>query len=171
MTMRQPASLVLEEGEISARKLDAEQDSLLAPPKEQQTEGHLPYCVICLEKTEDSVLFCCSQAICSDCERRWVRRRLRCPFCRQSFASVKEAVQTQWQLSSAIPVEQVLQDVQCLGKKVHAFWKGLIIGQRNKTELLHLATLLSDNYVQHPKTLESSGTEEGDGFVMVNTFG
>ena len=143
-------------------------DVSLLEPLHDETSGQLPDCVICLEKTEDSVLFCCSQAICSDCERRWVRRRLRCPFCRQSFSSVKEAVQTQWQLSSAIPIEQVGQDVSCLESKVAAFWDGLGLVQRNETKSLQLSELLTQNYVQRPKALDSSATEEGD-FVLVNT--
>lgn len=150
-----------------------EKDSLLesTPPQTPSIpfdNNQLHDCVICLEKTEDSVLFCCSQAICTDCERRWVRKRLRCPFCRQSFSSVKEAVQTQWQLSSAIPVEQVVQDVECLGKKIHAFWEGLSIHRRSETEKKELESLLKENYVERPKILQSSLTEGGDGFVLVN---
>lgn len=147
-----------------------ENDGLVTLPKSTILEEDGQDCVICLEKAEDSVLHCCSQAICRNCERRWVRKRLRCPFCRQSFASVKEAVQTQWQLSSAIPVEQIVQDVHCLSEKVLAFWQGLGIDERrSESERRRIATFLVENYMERPKLIHSRTAEEGDdGFILVD---
>lgn len=133
-------------------------------PTEQRSSG-LDECVICFDKTEDSVLTCCSHALCSDCERRWVRKRLRCPFCRNAFSSVKEAVQAQWQLSvDVIPIEQVLKDVHCLEKKIQSFWRHLLVEKDNRESL---ACILDGNYVQRPKTIESCAAEEIDEFVVI----
>jgi Zinc finger, C3HC4 type (RING finger) len=136
----------------------------IMPPPEQRS-SRLDDCVICLDKTEDSVLTCCSHALCSDCERRWVRKRLCCPFCRKAFSSVQEAVQAQWQLNiDVVPLEQVLKDVQYLEKKLQSFWRRLLVEKDNRESL---ACILDGKYVQRPKTIESCAAEEIDEFVVI----
>jgi Zinc finger, C3HC4 type (RING finger) len=146
------------------RRLFGPDEQLPIMSSEQRSSG-LDECVICLDKTEDSVLTCCSHALCSDCERRWVRKRLCCPFCRKAFSSVQEAVQAQWQLSvAAVPIEQVLKDVYCLEKKIQSFWRLLLVEKVNRDSL---SRILDGNYVQRPRTVESYAAEEIDEFVVI----
>lgn len=121
-------------------------------------------CSICMDKPEHSVLNCCSQGLCQDCEKRWVRKRLRCPFCRTSFRSVRDAVQTQWQLNvSAVPIlKHVQDDIECLEHKIGQFWNSIIplgddhdgkeggVEGRTKAEM---ASILAENYVNRPKAI------------------
>lgn len=128
-------------------------------------------CVVCCDRKEYYVLMCCSHALCADCEKRWVRKRLHCPFCRQSFSSVREAAQTEWQLSvSAIPTEHILKDVKCLEQKIQEFWKTVIppppsTSETNK-QSLDLESFLAQNYVRRRQRTIQTGDGEG-GFVVV----
>ncbi|CAB9499633.1 expressed unknown protein [Seminavis robusta] len=137
---------------------------------EQPSDGplELDECAICFDKTEDSVLMCCSHALCADCEKRWVRKHLCCPFCRQSFSSVKEAVQTQWQLGvKAVPVDQVLDDVRSLESTIAHFWRRHI----HEKDSSSLPSILEENYVARPKAIQSCAAvvvgEELDEFVVI----
>ena len=157
--------------EMATDPLGAEHNALRSDdctdlPTTPPPTARLDSCVICFDKTEDSVLMCCSHGLCSDCERQWVRKRLRCPFCRQSFKSVKEAVQTQWQLGvAAIPVETVLKDVQSLEQKIQTFWRRLLAEKQDGSAL---GAILAENYVHRPKAIdESVAFEECDEFVVI----
>lgn len=139
--------------------------TLDSPPLVVETRDMPAECAICMDKPEDSVLQCCSHALCHRCEKRWVRKRLCCPFCRQAFASAKQAATTQWDLSvTAVPVDQIRKDIHSLEQKIYQFWISARAGKQNDTEL---ASILADNYVQRPKTVQSIVTDEADGFIVV----
>ena len=135
------------------------------PPLVVETREMPAECAICMDEPEDLVLECCSHALCRRCEKRWVRKRLRCPFCRQSFSSVKQAVTTQWDLSvTAVPVDQIRNDIHSLEQKIYQFWISARAGKQNDTEL---ASILAENYVQRPKAVQSASVDEADGFIVV----
>lgn len=81
----------------------------------------LTECVICCTETSNSILPC-DHRICETCERRWVRKRLMCPFCRTKFRSVREIRNCAWHLSEFS--ETALRiDLDNLHGQLALFWK------------------------------------------------
>jgi hypothetical protein len=165
------ASLHTQSGDLFDSAVD--KDHLLATVPNSWTDqtcngaGQRQECVICCDKTEDFVLECCQHALCADCEKQWVRKRLRCPFCRQSFSTLREATRTQWQLNvSAIPTEQIQTDVQCLERRIHEFWSTLMPLTKDGGAKFDLESFLAENYVRRrQRTIQTS--HGGNGFVVV----
>lgn len=81
----------------------------------------LAECVICCTETSNSILPC-NHRICESCERRWVRKRLKCPFCRTKFKSVKQIRNCAWHLSEFSQAE-LREDLEDLFAKLDQFWK------------------------------------------------
>ena len=160
-------SLLAGDAFLNQQSTTAREDplSIERPPFIVELNQIATECAICMDKPEDCVLMCCSHGLCRSCEKRWVRKRLRCPFCRQSFSSVKQAVTTQWELGvSAVPVEQIQKDIQCLEQKIYQFWLSARAGEQDDAVL---ASILTDNYTQRPKTIQSIPAGEADGFVVL----
>lgn len=87
------------------------------------------------------------------------------PFVDRHLLRQKQAATTQWDLSvTAVPVDQIRKDIHSLEQKIYQFWISARAGKQNDTEL---ASILADNYVQRPKTVQSNVTDEADGFIVV----
>ena len=139
--------------------------SLDNPPLVVSTHHVSRECSICMDRPEDCVLTCCSHALCYGCDKRWVRKQLCCPFCRQSFSSVKQAVATQWDLSvSAVPLEQIQNDIQILKQHINIFWQGASAAGQDSARL---QAILEERYIHRPRCVESTAIDEADGFVVV----
>lgn len=153
---------------LLSKKTNAQQDalSLESYPCLVESNRIASECSICMDRPEDSVMTCCSHAICHGCEKRWVRRRLRCPFCRQSFSSVKQAVNTQWELMSDSPVsvEHIRKDIRCLEDHMYQFWQKARAGEQDDSKL---ASFLSENYTERLRKVETLPPDDTDGFVVV----
>ena len=81
----------------------------------------LTECIICCTETSNSILPC-DHRICETCERRWVRKRLMCPFCRTKFRSVREIRNCAWHLSE-FSETALRTDLDHLHGQLALFWK------------------------------------------------
>ena len=82
--------------------------------------SQLTACVICFDESSSSILPC-NHRLCESCERRWVRTRLKCPFCRASFKSVKQIRRGAWCLAELSQAE-LCKDINELYSMLEKFW-------------------------------------------------
>lgn len=154
---------------------DSEQDFLVsARAKDSELcsgkrTHELKECIICCDETEYFVLVCCSHGLCAECEKQWVRKQLRCPFCRRSFSSVREAVQSEWQLDvSAIPMEQIMNDIHSLEQKIAEFWEPLQQAKLDcSIQVVDCEKILAENYARRRQRTIDTKQDAEDGFVIV----
>jgi Zinc finger, C3HC4 type (RING finger) len=78
-------------------------------------------CVICCDQPSNSVLPCCSNCICDQCEIQWVRKRLACPFCRTKFTSIRQVRNSGWHISD-LSENELQGDIDRLLKQLEEFW-------------------------------------------------
>lgn len=83
---------------------------------------HLTDCVICYNEVSNSILPC-NHRICESCERKWVRKRLICPFCRTKFSNVKQIKNCAWHLPQFSETE-LKSDISSLQCQLESFWLG-----------------------------------------------
>ena len=85
----------------------------------------LHICEICYTSNEKTQLPC-GHSICEECEKRWVSRKLTCPFCRMRFGSAKKAAVNGWNLTEFDP-ELLQRDVQLLQEELNTAWNTAIL--------------------------------------------
>ena len=80
-------------------------------------------CLICLDHDQNMIVLSCSHKLCSKCSKRWVSRRLKCPFCRHGF-SRNEVRKNQWEMLEW-QSQDVEMDVDMFQQKLEEFWAEL----------------------------------------------
>ena len=100
-------------------------------------------CLICLNQDRNTVVLSCSHGLCSKCAKRWVSRRLKCPFCRHDF-SKKDVTTSQWELLEW-QAEDVEKDVARLQGTLTDFW--------NNLNLSSISAELLSGYVSKGRTI------------------
>jgi hypothetical protein len=111
-------------------------------------------CLICQDNSENAILPC-GHALCESCEKRWVKARLVCPFCRHQYSSAKEVSSDGYHVAEWSESD-LDNDIAALDARVTEFWK--TVKCTNKDALL--AT-----YVTVPRTIRF--LPEQDGFVVI----
>ena len=76
-------------------------------------------CLICLDDNSPMVVLSCSHHLCVKCSKRWVSKKLQCPFCRQSF-SRWQVTKSQWELLQWNP-DDVKRDVRWMQERLVEF--------------------------------------------------
>jgi hypothetical protein len=79
-------------------------------------------CTICWGNHEATVLPCCRHSLCSECEVKWVRKKLVCPFCRTRFPNRKAVKRNTWELTTWDLQEEVETEIQTIQEKIDSFW-------------------------------------------------
>lgn len=133
-------------------------------------------CMICLSESEARVLPC-FHTICETCERRWVKKRLSCPFCRHRFSNFKKIHQSGWQLEEWKQTD-VEKDIKNIEDEVNELWDKVAnpssTKETKKTTLCSsqkkdIQMLLTDEYVPvRAKYRRVLQTHDLDGFVVIN---
>jgi hypothetical protein len=116
-------------------------------------------CLICANNSENAILPC-GHALCETCEKRWVRARLVCPFCRHQYSSAKQVASDGYHVAEWSESD-LDNDIAALNAQVMEFWKTVKCHQpmgTNKDALL--AT-----YVAVPRTIRF--LPEQDGFIVI----
>lgn len=113
-------------------------------------------CTICCNLTEGAVLSCCSHALCYDCEKRWLRRKLMCPFCRYRFKNVNEIRRTGcWDLTSSMSLSSSYSNSNNEGGccNIHKELENDILQLRNRIQEFWACTNApNDETSEHFKT-------------------
>jgi hypothetical protein len=79
-------------------------------------------CVIGCNEVSNSILPC-NHRICESCERKWVRKRLVCPFSRTKFSNVNQIRNCAWHLTEFSETE-LKSDISSLQYQLEEFWRG-----------------------------------------------
>lgn len=116
-------------------------------------------CLICQNNSENAILPC-GHALCEACEKRWVRARLTCPFCRHQYASAKEIASDGYHVAEWSESD-LDNDIAALNARVTEFWKTV---KRNQPLSTNRDALLA-TYVSAPRTIRF--LPEQDGFVVI----
>lgn len=77
---------------------------------------------ICWVNVEATVLPCCRHSLCSECEAKWVRKKLHCPFCRTRFPNRRAVKRNTWELTKWDFHEEVEAEIQTIQDKIDSFW-------------------------------------------------
>lgn len=80
-------------------------------------------CLICLNEDSDVVVLSCTHSLCSTCHKRWVTRKLTCPFCRHTFHQ-RSASLNQWEMLEW-KEKDAAKDVIRLEAILEKEWNGL----------------------------------------------
>lgn len=118
--------------------------------------SQLTDCVICCNEVSNSILPC-NHRICESCERKWVRKRLECPFCRTKFKNVKQIRNCAWHLTE-FSESELQNDISSLYCQLESFWRGCRFGTATKD--------LMGAYEQVDRCIVIS--EEHDDLVVTN---
>jgi hypothetical protein len=96
-----------------------------SPSMSSYPVGALPAtaeCTICCSLAEGAVLPCCRNGLCRECEMKWVREHLICPFCRALFVSLKHARCSSWELTTW-PPDDLKAEIAQQEDQLVAFWR------------------------------------------------
>lgn len=124
---------------------------------------HDDQCLICCSQTESAVLSC-GHALCTDCESKWVKLQLACPFCRQNFCSAKDVIRnvswnlTDWSSSETAGLDD---DIVLLESKISQFWKASL-KQRDVTSEAYRRGLFTE-----ASRILAVVESDPDGFLVV----
>ena len=122
-----------------------------------QSKHHL--CSICLDDAHSKmVVLSCSHSLCKKCYMKWVSRRLRCPFCRESFQR-RSLNQNQWEMLEWQPRE-VIGDIVSLEAKLEEAWDAMDFSSSTTPDLL----------VAYEQLRRSIRVQETDGLLIVGTL-
>jgi hypothetical protein len=110
----------------------------------------LDVCEICYTGNETARLPCGHQ-LCEECEQRWVRRKLSCPFCRERFRSAKRVANEGWNLTE-FDHETLQSDVQSVQKELHSQWQQML-----QTKVDHADRTFVPMPAQHHDIQDSEG--------------
>ena len=88
----------------------------------------LHICEICYARNEKTQLSC-GHSVCEDCEKRWVSRKLTCPFCRMCFDSAKKEAENGWNLTEFDP-ELLQRDLRIVQEEFNSTWRNAILRKR-----------------------------------------
>jgi hypothetical protein len=116
-------------------------------------------CLICANNSENAILPC-GHALCEACEKRWVRARLLCPFCRHQYSSAQQVVSGGYHVAEWSESD-LDYDIAALNAQIMEFWGTVKCHQpitTNKDALL--AT-----YIAVPRTIRF--LPEEDGFIVI----
>jgi hypothetical protein len=116
-------------------------------------------CLICQNNSENAILPC-GHALCESCEKRWVRARLTCPFCRHQYSSAKEVASDGYHLAE-FSESDLDNDIAVLNTRVKEFWKTV---KRNQPMGTNKGALLA-TYTPAPRTIRF--LPEQDGFIVI----
>jgi len=129
-------------------------------------------CLICASDDTEACVLSCTHSLCVDCERRWVRRHLQCPFCRQGVSrrQTDAWVLTTWSES------EVDQDVGLLQSRVAALWTTVVDRGDGESGKVGNWSSFLQAYSQAPRTIgmeESANRndvslDDEDGFVLIS---
>ena len=64
----------------------------------------------------------CGHGLCECCEKRWVARKLTCPFCRERFVSAKQLARQGWNITE-FHVDQLDKDIQSTQDQINKAWE------------------------------------------------
>jgi hypothetical protein len=74
----------------------------------------------------------CGHALCEACEKRWVRKRLVCPFCRHRYSSAKQVASGGYHVAEWSESD-LDSDIAALDEQVREFWKTVQCNQPTST--------------------------------------
>lgn len=117
-------------------------------------------CLICLSDSENAILPC-GHKLCEACEKRWVRKRLVCPFCRHRFSSARQ-VQSDGYHMAEWSEPALESDITTLDTQILEFWATIRSSQPGSTQ----RQALMETYVAAPRMMRVSS--ERDGFLVVD---
>jgi hypothetical protein len=114
-------------------------------------------CTICCNFAEDtSVLPCCRHNLCRECEARWVREHLMCPFCRSRFVNQRDVRCSSWELTTW-PPRYLEAEITMLESQLASFWRSCA----------ERADIDAGEYTEVTRSLEITEDDGADGFVIV----
>jgi hypothetical protein len=116
-------------------------------------------CLICENNSENAILPC-GHALCEACEKRWVRERLVCPFCRHQYSSAKQVAAGGYHVAEWSESD-LDNDIAALDAQVKEFWKTVKCNQPMSTN----KDALLAKYVPAPRTIRF--LPEQDGFIVI----
>jgi hypothetical protein len=86
------------------------------------TQGPHDDCVICFSSISNTILGC-GHALCESCEKRWVLKQLKCPFCLARYDNSKQAKSKGWHLLEwSFLSQHVEEDVLLLESALSKVW-------------------------------------------------
>jgi hypothetical protein len=116
-------------------------------------------CMICCDtipKQHQTILHC-GPTLCETCEQRCFKRKLACPYCRQSFRNRSDAQNSGWHMTADDVSTDIQQDVQLLEQHVQEFWEEVI---RNEPLQLLLSETRYVPIQRHVYVQPSHGNKE-----------
>lgn len=116
-------------------------------------------CLICHTDHEASVLEC-GHSLCQQCEKRWVRKKLSCPFCRTRFANRRAVDRDGWELTEWSR-DDLNADIEKLEQQIQECLK-------TTTPDGTKAGRVSPEYVECPRSLDMSEPVDEDDVVLVH---
>jgi hypothetical protein len=116
-------------------------------------------CLICQNNSENAILPC-GHALCEACEKRWVRKRLVCPFCRHRYSSAKQVASGGYHVAEWSESD-LDSDIAALDEQVREFWKTVQCNQPTSTS----KEALLATYLPAKRTLRF--LSEQDGFIVI----
>jgi Ring finger domain len=126
-------------------------------------DGQPVECTICWSNLEASVLPCCRHSLCSECETRWVRKKLVCPFCRTQFPNRRAVNRTTWELTTWDLQEELETEIQAIQKQIDSFWISFDEGKPSPVPLVR-----EQSYIEVPRRIAMMDDADGTGLVIVH---
>lgn len=127
------------------------------------SDGEQLDCTICWSNVKASVLPCCRHSLCSECESRWVRKKLICPFCRTQFPSRKAVKCSSWELTKWDYQEELEKEIETIQKKIDSFW--LSFAERKPS----IGSIVREmSYIEVPRRLAITDDHSCSDLVVVH---
>jgi hypothetical protein len=141
----------------SSSKPTADADALVA-----QSPAALGECLICLNHSKNTVLPC-GHELCEACEKRWVRKKLVCPFCRHKFSSAKQVSAGGYHVAEWSNLDlDVERDMCVLGAHIDDFWATI----QKQQPFQIVSDVLMEPFVAAPRTIRFASPQ--DGFIVID---
>jgi hypothetical protein len=144
----------------SAQISDNSNDAALESPRDGTA---ISTCLICQNNSENAILPC-GHALCESCEKRWVRARLTCPFCRHQYSSAKEVASDGYHVAEWSESD-LDNDIAVLNARVKEFWKTV---KRNQPISTNKDAFLA-TYTPAVRAIQF--LPEQDGFIVIGLGG
>ena len=138
-------------------RTDSESASL-PPCDKRQVE-----CTICWSNVEASVLPCCRHSLCSECETRWVRKKLVCPFCRSQFPNRRAVKRNTWELTTWDLQEELETEIRTIQQKIDLFWICFVEREPSPNPLVG-----EQSYIEIPRRIAINDDDGPSDLVIVH---
>lgn len=102
------------------------------------------------------VVLSCSHCLCTECYKKWVSRRLNCPFCREDFHR-RTVNKNQWEVLEW-QVKDAIGDIYDLEAKLGKAWESIEFSSTNDELIVAYAQMMRTIGLQ----------EDDDGTIIFN---